>query len=317
MASETGRALQPFRVSVIIPLHNEAENIGPLIQVIAKERQLDWEVIFVDDGSTDGTLSYLRTLGGGYPWVRIVVLDRRSGQAAALHAGFAHAQGEFLITIDGDLQNDPADIPKILAELEGGNDFVIGRRTARKDRMLDRRLPSAIANRLLTTLLRVPFRDIGCALRGYRRPVVERLWWWGELHRYASILSYAQKFRTVEIPVNHRPRNAGTAKYGLGRIPRIVRDLTMLLAVTGRGFPLSFAAGILAALSVAVLFCSAQAEPGAAQIVARSSAAAILSLFIAWSLFTNWAYRFYVRGFGRSKFDPAYTVREVLPPLPD
>lgn len=301
-----------YRVSLVIPLHNESENVGPLIQAIANVRREDWEAVFIDDGSTDDTLSKLRFLGGQHQWIRIVVLQQKSGQAAAIFAGVQHAKSDLLVTLDGDLQNDPADIQKIVAELDAGNDFVIGRRVKRQDTAITRKIPSFIANRLITWSLGVPFRDIGCGLRGYRREVVDRLWWFGEMHRYASILAHLQGFRTKEIDVSHHPRTAGTAKYGLGRIPRIVRDLTMLLSLTGRAWALSGVLAPLCLLSLLISLFWANRSPDGLPTWFGLLTALLCGSTVLWLWFVNYVSGFYMTRFGRSRWKPWYEVKEVV-----
>ena len=302
----------PIEVSIIVPLHNEVDNVEPLIHALSTVMKSGWEAVFVDDGSLDGTLGKLRTLAAQHPWCRIVVLSARSGQAAAMNAGFSRAKGRFLITMDGDLQNDPRDIPRVLAELEAGHDFVIGRRQDRKDRAITRKLPSLIANRLLTLSLGVPFRDIGCGLRGYRREVVERLWWFGEMHRYASILSFRLGFRTKEIPVTHHPRTAGVAKYGLGRIPRILRDLTLLLLITGRGRKMGRYFGPLGIVfSFGSLIYRGILEHGPPlwlEILFPTCAA----LSLVWFWFTGYCYSFYAKGFARAVMQPSVRIVDTV-----
>jgi hypothetical protein len=215
-------------LSVVIPIKDERENLRPLYEQLmgALEPLLnEWEIIFVDDGSRDGSFHVLEQLAGTDLRVKVVRLRRNFGQAAALQAGIDNSQGDVLVTMDGDLQNDPSDIPGLLAKLEEGYDAVLGRRVRRQDHALLRKLPSSIANYLIRKATGVPFRDFGCTLRVMRREVAEALPLYGEMHRFVPALAQFCGARLTQIPVHHHPRRSGTTKYGMTRTIRVVLDL--------------------------------------------------------------------------------------------
>lgn len=213
-------------VSVVIPLKDERDNVGPLVADLrlALEPLGDWEAIFVDDGSTDGTWDALRELADAEPRLRLVRLRRNFGQSAAMQAGVDAAAGDIIVTMDGDRQNDPADIPALVAALDGW-DIALGRRAARKDGFLLRRLPSDAANWLIRKVTGVPFRDFGCSLRAMTRDAALSFRLYGEMHRFATVLAFQQGARLTQIPVRHHPRTAGKSKYTLSRTVRVLLDL--------------------------------------------------------------------------------------------
>jgi glycosyltransferase involved in cell wall biosynthesis len=214
-------------LSVVIPVKDERDNLHPLA-----ERLRDalcggpvWEVVFVDDGSTDDTFAVLADLAAADPRVKAVRLRRNFGQSAAMQAGFDAAAGDVIVTMDGDLQNDPADIPLLLARLTDGYDAVFGQRAKRQDKLLLRKVPSWCANYLIRKVLGVPFRDFGCTLRAVRRDFVDGLSLYGEMHRFLTALIIQQGAKATQVPVRHRPRTAGKSKYTLSRTVRVVLDL--------------------------------------------------------------------------------------------
>ena len=213
-------------LSVVIPMKDERANVGPLVQRLreALAPVAAWEAVFVDDGSRDGTHLELQSHADFDPRIRLVRLRRNFGQSAALQAGFDHAQGDVIATMDGDLQNDPADIPLMLAKLDEGYDAVLGERTRRQDRMLLRKLPSWCANWLLRRFLGIPFRDFGCTLRVMRRDVVDGLQLYGEMHRFITALAVQQGAYVAQVPVQHHPRTAGKSKYNITRTVRVILD---------------------------------------------------------------------------------------------
>jgi glycosyltransferase involved in cell wall biosynthesis len=219
-------------LSVLVPVYNEEANVGPLhaeLDRALRPSGTRYELIFVDDGSTDATAARLREVQREDPeHVRVAFLRRNCGQTAALSAALDLARGEVLVPIDGDLQNDPADIPRLLAKLKEGYDVVSGWRKKRHDKWLTRRVPSQIANKLVARISGVPLHDFGCTLKAYRRPVLEGVRLYGEMHRFIPIYASWQGARVTELVVNHRPRAAGTTKYGLGRTFRVVLDLILI-----------------------------------------------------------------------------------------
>jgi glycosyltransferase involved in cell wall biosynthesis len=219
-------------LSVLIPVYNEVDNVEPLhdeLDAVLRPGPSSYELIFVNDGSTDGTAGRLEAIQRRDPeHVRVALLRRNCGQTAALSAALDLARGEVLIPIDGDRQNDPADIPRLLEALESGYDVVSGWRKDRKDALLSRKIPSRIANRLVARLSGVPLHDFGCTLKAYRRRVLEGVRLYGEMHRFIPIFAAWQGARVTELVVNHRPRTAGKTKYGLGRTFNVVLDLILI-----------------------------------------------------------------------------------------
>jgi glycosyltransferase involved in cell wall biosynthesis len=214
-------------VSVVVPLLNEEDNIRTLYGQVsaALEGKFDFEVIFVDDGSTDSSFNILKELAGRDSRVRVLRLRKNFGQTAAMTAGFNHALGKVIVPCDCDLQNDPADIPRLVAELDKGYDIVSGWRKERHDKAVTRRLPSMLANKMIAAVTKVKLHDFGCTLKAYRREVLEETRLYGEMHRFIPALASWSGAKVGELVVNHRPRTAGVAKYGLGRTFKVVLDL--------------------------------------------------------------------------------------------
>ena len=218
----------PDAVSVILPVLDEEDNLEPLharLTAALKALGREYEVVYVDDGSTDRSWDVLRRLVASDRAVRLVRLRRNFGQTAALSAGLAHSRYPVVVTLDADLQNDPADIGRLLERLDAGEDVVCGWRRARNDPWLTRRLPSRLANRLIGWLTGVRLHDIGCTLRAYRRDVLADVHLYGDMHRYLPVLVAWVGGRIAEIEVGHHPRAAGKSKYGLLRIFRVLVDL--------------------------------------------------------------------------------------------
>lgn len=215
-------------LSVVVPVLNEEESLSLLLagltQAIAP-LGCDYEILCIDDGSTDGSEVELERLARTYPSLRVIILRRNYGQSAALAAGFDHARGGVIVTIDGDLQNDPQDIPRLLARLDQGFDLVSGWRQHRQDRALTRRLPSQLANRLIGWVTGVHLHDYGCGLKAYRAEVLRDMNLYGELHRFLPALAFIEGARITEVGVRHHRRRFGRSKYGLGRSLRVCLDL--------------------------------------------------------------------------------------------
>jgi glycosyltransferase involved in cell wall biosynthesis len=215
-------------VSVVVPIYNEVESLPHLIEAIASslnDSGLSYELICVDDGSKDGSSELLKQLALTHPYLRAVILRRNYGQTAAMAAGFKHARGRTIVTLDGDLQNDPVDIPMLLAKLDEGYDLVTGWRKNRQDAALTRLLPSKIANWLIGRITGVKVHDYGCSLKAYRSELVADMNLYGELHRFLPALAFMEGARITELPVRHHARQHGRSKYGLGRTFRVVLDL--------------------------------------------------------------------------------------------
>jgi glycosyltransferase involved in cell wall biosynthesis len=222
----------PCDLSVLVPVYNEVDNVEPLhaeLDQVLRPLGRSYEIIFVDDGSTDGTVARLAAIQERDPQhVRVAYLRRNAGQTAAISAGLDLARGNVLVPIDGDRQNDPADIPRLADHLAQGFDVVSGWRRRRQDRWLTRRVPSQLANRLVARISGVPLHDFGCTLKAYRRDVLEGVRLYGEMHRFIPIFAAWRGARVTELEVNHRPRVAGRAKYGLGRTFNVVLDLILI-----------------------------------------------------------------------------------------
>ena len=212
---------------MVVPLFNEQENIRPLYEQITQaiSGKYDHEIVFVDDGSTDAGFAVLSGLYQTDKRVRVIRFRKNFGQTAALSAGFTHARGEIIVAIDADLQNDPADIPKVIAKLDEGFDVVSGWRKKRHDNAITRLIPSKIANWLIAKITGVKLHDFGCTLKAYRREVLAETKLYGEMHRFLPALASWSGAGIAEIVVNHRPRTAGVAKYGLGRTLKVILDL--------------------------------------------------------------------------------------------
>jgi glycosyltransferase involved in cell wall biosynthesis len=251
----------PTHLSITVPVYNEVDNLGALVDEIVSV--LDglhrtYEIIVVDDGSTDGTAELLRAFATQKPGVKGVFLRRNFGQAAAFDAGFRFATGQVVVTMDGDLQNDPHDIPRMLAKLEEGFDVVAGWRRNRQDGMLLRKLPSRTANWLIRRITRVPVHDLGCSLRAYRKYVTTELRLYGEMHRFISVLAYNMGAKITELEVNHRPRRMGVSKYDLRRSVKVILDLITVLFLRRYGTKPMYVFGGLGALifaAASVMFC--------------------------------------------------------------
>ena len=249
----------PLNLSVVVPLYNEEESLPHLVnQLISALRPAGetFELVLVDDGSSDRTAEVLAQVSSDVPEVVAVLLRKNYGQTAAMAAGFDVAGGEVIVSLDGDLQNDPADIPMLLAKLREGYDLVSGWRHQRQDAALQRKLPSRMANRLIGRETGVRLHDYGCSLKAYRREVLADMRLYGELHRFLPALAFIEGARITEVKVNHRARQFGSSKYGIDRTFRVLMDLltvwfmkrflTRPMYVFGFGGLLAIAASLIA-----------------------------------------------------------------------
>jgi len=221
-------------VSVIVPLFNEAESVGPLVKAVtdALADAESWELVLVDDGSRDTTAELAQRAAEADPRVRLLRLARNYGQTPAMQAGFDHARASVVVTMDGDLQNDPRDIPRLMAELDKGYDLVAGYRERRQDAFLRRKVPSWVANRIIAWATGIQIRDNGCSLKAYRREVVRRLQLYSDLHRFIPAVAAATSgARIAQIPVRHHARQFGRSKYGLSRIAKVLADLLTITMI--------------------------------------------------------------------------------------
>jgi glycosyltransferase involved in cell wall biosynthesis len=217
------------KLSIIIPVYNEAESLQLLMQALSNALSplaIAWEVVFVDDGSKDNSAAVLEKLAAENPAnIRVVILRRNFGQTTAIAAGIDYAQGEVIVLMDADLQNDPADIPMMLAKLDEGYDVVSGWRVNRQDTFFTRTLPSRMANSLISWVTGVHLHDYGCTLKAYRREVITGFHLYGEMHRFIPVYANSVGARLVEVKVHHHARRFGKAKYGLERTLKVVLDL--------------------------------------------------------------------------------------------
>ncbi|BDI20045.1 glycosyl transferase [Nostoc cf. commune SO-36] len=219
-------------VSVVVPIHNEVESLPLLLEAIAStlsSSQVNYEIICVDDGSTDGSGDFLKKEAQIRTDLKAVILRRNYGQTAAMAAGFYYAVGKAIVTLDADLQNDPADIPMLLAKLDEGYDLVSGWRQKRQDGAVNRLLPSKIANWLIRNTTSVNIHDYGCSLKAYRAELLADMNLYGELHRFLPALAYIEGARITEMPVRHHARRFGQSKYGIWRTFRVLMDLLTIL----------------------------------------------------------------------------------------
>jgi glycosyltransferase involved in cell wall biosynthesis len=244
-------------LSIIVPIYNEQASVAPLCEAIeaaVKPTGLEYEVLLVDDGSSDETFVRAARLPLKHPEVRVLKLRKNCGQTAAMAAGIEHARGDVLVTMDGDLQNDPADIPEFLAKLEEGYDIVVGWRHDRKDKLWSRKIPSRIANRLIGRVTGVPIKDNGCSLKAYRAHVIKQIPLYSEMHRFIPAMASLAGPRLAEIKVRHHARRFGESKYGLSRVYRVLLDLLAVKTIIG--FASRPAAWFLLPALPALLLCS-------------------------------------------------------------
>jgi glycosyltransferase involved in cell wall biosynthesis len=309
-------------LSVVIPVFNEAENITTLfsqLTSVLEELDRSYEIIVVDDGSTDGSFEILRRLHEQDQHLSVVRLRRNFGQTAAFAAGFALAQGDVVVTLDADLQNDPADIPKLLEVIDQRYDVVSGWRVDRKDPFLSRRLPSMIANRLISEITGVHLHDYGCSLKAYRREVVKGINLYGELHRFIPAMASWLGVSIAEVPVNHRARQHGQSKYGISRTFRVLLDLLtvrFLLSYStrpihifgGLGF-LGFAVGTVLGLYLTFVKLVFHQDIGGRPLLLL----AILLMVVGVQLVSMGLLgELVVRTYHETQGKPIYVVREVL-----
>jgi glycosyltransferase involved in cell wall biosynthesis len=245
-------------LSIVAPLYDESENVRPLVAWILQALESydgSFEIILVDDGSRDDTWSQVLAVAAD-PRVKGLRLGRNVGQTAAMMAGFDHARGEVIVSLDGDLQNDPRDIPALIAKLDEGYDLVCGWRHQRQDKLILRKVPSWVANRIIRRLTGVPITDNGCSLKAYRRDLLNRIALYAEQHRFIPALSASVGARITEMPVRHHARRFGESKYGISRTVKVLIDLfTLKMITTFRSRPLvGFALAALPALGSAVVF---------------------------------------------------------------
>ncbi len=274
------------KISIIVPIYNERENLEPFLEAL--RAALDptgerYEVLLVDDGSTDGGGDTIAALPALDARIKVIQFRRNFGQTAAMAAGFDHASGDIFIPMDADLQNDPLDIPAILAKLREGYDVVSCWRKKRRDPWLTRRLPSQLANALISRIGGVRLHDYGCTLKGYRRDIVQHIRLYGEMHRFIPVYASWAGARVAEIPVRHHPRRSGSSKYGLGRTFKVLLDLvTVKMLGSYSTKPMYFFGGIGLVACAAGFLCGlwTLADKYFAGVKAHNNPLLLLAIFL-------------------------------------
>lgn len=249
------KAGPPLEVTIVTPCLNEERSLAQLvwrIESALEQSRIRYEVIVVNDGSSDGSAAKLALLAKQRSWLKVINLRRRSGQTAAMMAGFEAATGEIIVTMDADLQNDPADIPRLLAKLEEGFDVVSGWRVQRKDQRIRRVFLSRVANLVISCTTGVRLHDFGCTLKAYRREILEEVRLYGEMHRFIPVYASWNGARIAELPVNHLPRATGTSNYGMNRVIKVILDLFVLLFLHRYAQKPIYVFGVCGLISMAV-----------------------------------------------------------------
>ena len=309
-------------LSVVVPLYNEEDSLGPLLERLLSSLRplgMPFELVLVDDGSSDGTAAALASWSRRVPELVAVVLRRNYGQTAAMAAGFATSTAPVIVTLDGDLQNDPADIPLLINTLEQGFDLVCGWRRNRQDNTISRLLPSWLANRLIARVTGVRLHDYGCSLKAYRRELIDDLNLYGELHRFLPALAAIEGARISEVVVHHEPRRYGQSKYGIDRTFRVLMDLLTVwfikrfLTKPMHGFGLwglaSIAVGVVINLWLLGLKVFNQAAIGTRPLLMVGVLAILSGIqLLCFGLLAELQMRTYHESQGR----PIYRVRETL-----
>ena len=312
-----------MNLSLIIPVYNEEENLPLLfdaIQQALKPIKRSWEVIFVDDGSQDKSLDVLKSIQEKHPkHVQVVVFRRNFGQTAAITAGIDHSQGEIIVLLDADMQNDPADIPMLLAKLDEGYDLVSGWRKDRQDNRFTRTIPSNLANGLISWVTGVHLHDYGCTLKAYRRESLKGFRLYGEMHRFIPIFAYSVGARITELPVRHHPRKFGVAKYGLERTVKVILDLftvKFLLDYSHKPMRLFGGAGIVlmlgGSIDLAYLFIRRLLFGVAAANSPLLMIGVMLVIMGFQAILMGLIAELLARTYHESQSKPTYTVRTVL-----
>jgi glycosyltransferase involved in cell wall biosynthesis len=320
-----------MKLSIIVPVYNEVENLKPLYEATLRAMdclpRVEWELILVDDGSSDGSQTLLQELvqqDGCH--ARAVILRRNFGQTAAIAAGIDHSQGDVIVLMDADLQNDPADIPMMLEKIEEGYDVVSGWRIKRQDKFTTRVLPSRIANGLISLVTGVHLHDYGCTLKAYRREVLTGFRLYGEMHRFIPAYANSVGARMIEMPVRHHPRRFGRTKYGLTRTMKVVLDLftvKFLISFANKPIYLFGGAGIsmMGFSLIGLLYLMARRLIEGTSVV-RSPLFTICVMFLIMgfqSILMGLIAELLVRTYHEAQHKPTYTVRRVYgpPSLPE
>ncbi len=310
-------------LSLIVPVYNEEENLPLLMDAICNALEplkKDWEVIFVDDGSRDHSLDVLEHLVEKDPkHVRVVVFRRNFGQTAAIEAGIDHSRGDTIVLLDADLQNDPADIPMLLAKLDEGYDLVSGWRKDRQDNKLTRTLPSNMANGLISWVTGVHLHDYGCTLKAYRRGALEGFRLYGEMHRFIPVFAHSVGARITELPVHHHARKFGKAKYGLERTIKVVLDLftvKFLLDYSHKPMRLFGGTGMILILGSGILLTSLLIRKlieGISILPSPLFSLGVMFFILGFqSILMGLIAELLARTYHESQRKPTYTIRKVL-----
>jgi glycosyltransferase involved in cell wall biosynthesis len=310
------------KLSIVIPIYNEEENIKPLyveLKEVLDSLEHDYEIIFIDDGSRDTSLTLLEEIQQQDERVVVISFRRNFGQTAAMSAGFDYATGDVIVTMDGDMQNDPHDIPKFLDKMDEGYDLVSGWRFKRQDPFLSRRLPSMIANKIISVVTGVHLHDYGCTLKVFRKEITRGIHLYGEMHRFIPAIASGVGGEIAEVKANHRPRRFGTSKYGISRTIRVVLDLMTVK------FLLSYATrpiqvfGLLGVVSGAIGFCIALVLTLERQFMGMPLANRPLLLLAVLLIFMGMQFismgllaELQARTYHESQKKPIYVVRKVL-----
>jgi glycosyltransferase involved in cell wall biosynthesis len=310
-------------ISILIPIFNEEENISPLydrLTTALKKTDRPYEVIFIDDGSADGSLEILIDISKRDPNVKTISLSRNFGQTAALSAGIDLSKGEILIPMDGDLQNDPADILSLLQKMDEGYDVVSGWRKNRKDPFLTRRLPSIIANKIISLIGSVRLHDYGCTLKAYKRDILKNIRLYGEMHRFIPIYAQWIGARVSEIPVNHFPRRSGSSKYGMSRVFKIILDLMVvkfLLSYSQKPIYVFGGMGLLIILGAILSGGYAiylKLSKGVSFILTPLPLLCVLLLLLGFlSILMGFLAEILTRTYYESQGKPTYQIKELIP----
>lgn len=311
-----------MKLSVVIPIYNEEENIIPLydeLKGVLGALEHEHEIIFVDDGSSDASLSLLEKIQQQDKEVVVVSFRRNFGQTAAMSAGFDYASGDIIVTMDGDMQNDPHDIPMFLQKMNEGYELVSGWRYDRQDPFLNRRLPSMIANKIISVVTGVHLHDYGCTLKTFRKEITEGIRLYGEMHRFIPAIASGVGGKITEVKANHRPRRFGTSKYGISRTLRVVLDLmtvkfllsyaTRPIQVFGMLGLISGGSGFLIALIMTIQRMFFEVPMGNRPLLLL---AILLILMGMQFIYMGLLGELQVRTYHESQKKPIYVVRQVL-----
>lgn len=314
--------LEQIDISIVVPAYDEEENIEPLYQEIKEimnKMSKTFEIIFIDDGSVDGTFEVLKDLYGKDKSVKIIRFRRNFGQTAAISAGFDHAQGNVIVTMDADLQNDPSDIPKLIKKMEEGYDIVSGWRASRKDPFFTRTIPSICANKLISIFSGVHLHDYGCTLKVYSKDVAKNVELYGEMHRFIPALASWMGVSVVELKVNHRARKHGRSKYGISRTLTVFLDLItvkFLLSFATKPIQIFGLLGLVCGImgTIITLYLSAQRIFHQAALANRPLLLLGILLIVVGVQFISMGLlgELIVRTYHEAQDKPIYVVKEII-----